>query len=53
MRKKMRFFFCFSVLMEHRRNEIDRGKPKYLEKNVSEGHFFHHKFHIDEPGPSR
>jgi hypothetical protein len=23
------FFFCFSILMEHRWNEIDRGKPKF------------------------
>jgi hypothetical protein len=36
---------------------IDRGKPKNSEKNLSQCHFFHHKFHMDwpgrEPGPPR
>jgi hypothetical protein len=42
----------FSVLsvMEHRWNEIDRGKPKYLGKNLSQCHFFHLKSHMDRPG---
>ena len=41
-------FFIFR-LMEHRWNEIDRGKPKYLGKNLSQSHFVHHKSHMDWP----
>jgi hypothetical protein len=39
----------FSVLqvMEHRWNEIDRGKQKYSRKNLSQCHFVHHKSHMD------
>jgi hypothetical protein len=33
--------------MEHRWNEIDRGKPKYSEKHLSQCHFVHHKSHMD------
>jgi hypothetical protein len=36
--------------MEHRWNEIDRGKPKYSGKNLSQFHFVHHKSHMDLPG---
>jgi hypothetical protein len=32
--------------MEQRWNEIDRGKPKYSEKNLSQCHFVHHKSHM-------
>jgi hypothetical protein len=31
--------FCFSNLMEHRWNEIDRGKPTTRKKNLSQCHF--------------
>jgi hypothetical protein len=43
-------FFWFSILMEHRWKETDRGKPKYSEKYLSQCHFAHHKSHMDEPG---
>jgi hypothetical protein len=36
--------------MDHRCNEIDRGIPKYSEKNLSQCHFLHHKSHMDRPG---
>jgi hypothetical protein len=41
--------------MEHRWNEIAKGKPKQSEKNLSQCHFVHNKSHMDragiEPGP--
>jgi hypothetical protein len=49
--KMISVFFSFFLVMEHRWNEIDRGKPKYLGgKNLSQCHFVHHKFHMDSPG---
>jgi hypothetical protein len=44
---KMNFFLCFPIVMEHRWNETDRGKPKYSEKNLSQCHFVHHKSRMD------
>jgi hypothetical protein len=50
-------FFSFFFVMEHRWNVIDRRKPKYSEKNLSQCHFVHHKSHMDgagiEPGLPR
>jgi hypothetical protein len=49
--------FSFFRVKEHRWNEIDREKPKYSGKNLSQCHFFHHKSHKDlsgiEPVPPR
>jgi hypothetical protein len=39
--------FVLFLVMEHRWNEIDKGKPKYSEKNLSQCHFVHHKYHMD------
>jgi hypothetical protein len=50
MRKIMRYILLFHFLMEHRWNEIDEGKPKYSEKNLSQCHFVHHKSHMGRPG---
>jgi hypothetical protein len=41
------YFLSFFLVMEHRWNEIDRGKPKYSGKNLSQCHFVHHKSHMD------
>jgi hypothetical protein len=52
MRRKMEVlmrFFCFYVSIEHRWNEIDRGKPKYSEKSLSQCHFVHQKSHMNRP----
>jgi hypothetical protein len=38
--------------MERRWNETDRGKPQYFGKNLSQYHFFHHKYHMDWPPES-
>jgi hypothetical protein len=40
-------FFVLFLVMEHQWNEIDRGKPKYSAKNLSQCHFAHHKSHMD------
>jgi hypothetical protein len=42
-------YFSFFQIIEHRWNEIDKGKPKYSGKNLSQCHFVHHKAHMD-PG---
>jgi hypothetical protein len=36
--------------MEHRRNDTERGKPMYSEKNLFQCHFVHHKPHTESPG---
>jgi hypothetical protein len=36
--------------MEDRWNELDRGKPKYSGKNMSQCHFVYYKSHINRPG---
>lgn len=38
------------VNMEQQWNDSDRGKPKDLGINVSQGHSVHHKSHVDCPG---
>jgi hypothetical protein len=38
--------FVVCVVIGHRWNEIE-GKTTYSEKNLSQCHFFHHKFHMD------
>jgi hypothetical protein len=43
-RKMTSFFFIFPS------TEIDRGKPKYSGKNLSQCHFVHYKSHMDRPG---
>jgi hypothetical protein len=41
------YFLSFFLVVEHRWNEIDRGKPKYSEKNLSQFHFIHRNSHMD------
>jgi hypothetical protein len=43
----MMIIFVLFLVMEHRWNETDRGKLKYWERNLSQCHFVHHKFHMD------
>jgi len=33
--------------MEHLLSDVERGKLKYLERNLSQYHFIHHMSHID------
>jgi hypothetical protein len=39
--------FLFFQVMEHQWNEIDRDKPKYSGKNLSQCHFANHKSHTN------
>jgi hypothetical protein len=41
------YFFVLFLVMKHQWNEIDRGKPKNSEKNLSQCHCVHHKSHMD------
>jgi hypothetical protein len=50
MKRKIISFFSLFQVIEHRWNEIDRGKPKYSGKNLSQCHFVHRKSHMDRPG---
>jgi hypothetical protein len=50
MKMKDDQFFLLLQVMEHRWNEIDKGKPKYSGKNLSQCHFVHNKSHMDWPG---
>jgi hypothetical protein len=36
--------------MGHWWNDIDTGKLKYLQRNLSQCHLLHHKYHMDWPG---
>ena len=38
------------VSMEHWRNDINKGKPKCSDKNLSQCHLFRHESHMDCPG---
>jgi hypothetical protein len=38
-------FLNFGEKWSPRWNDIDRGKPKNLDKNLSQYHFVHHKSH--------
>jgi hypothetical protein len=40
------------VNIEQRWNDIDRGKPKDSEKNLSQCHFVYHKSHMDRQAAS-
>jgi hypothetical protein len=37
-------------VLEHWWNDTDKGKPKNLEKNLSQFHFANRKSHMDWPG---
>jgi hypothetical protein len=48
MKMKRKIIGCsFFQVIEHRWNEIDRRKPKYSGKNLTQCHFVHHKSHMD------
>jgi hypothetical protein len=45
--EKADHFFPLFRVMEHRWNDIDRGKQTYSGKSLSQCHFVHHKSHMD------
>jgi hypothetical protein len=53
MKVKMIVIFVLLLVMKHRWNDIDRGKPKCSRKNLSQCHFVHHKSHMDSRDRTR
>jgi hypothetical protein len=41
------YFFVLFLVIEHQWSDVDRGKPKYSGKSLSQCHFVHHKSHMD------
>jgi hypothetical protein len=47
LRPLMGQLFIAQMIYEYRWNDIDRGNPNNMEKNLSQCHFVHRKFHMD------
>jgi hypothetical protein len=41
------YYYVLFLGIEHQWNEIDRGRPKYSGKNLSQCHFGHQKSDVD------